>query len=142
MHHITRTRSCIWPVSTWKKTCQQKKGWLEAMTLVSRHSWVTRYTTSENWFVLNVYVAPICSFDSQLMHPILDTLDNTQHDWLKKLLFTFNEGNIGKFEALSPLFPKEVGRSPGEFMLYTDRPHSRFCMRTIHSFDRRSVSWH
>ena len=44
----------------------------------------------------------------QLMHPILDALDNTEHEWIKKLLFTFNEGNIGKFEALAPLFPKEV----------------------------------
>lgn len=44
----------------------------------------------------------------QLMHPILDSLNGTQHEWLKKLLFTFNEGNIGKFEALAPLFPKEV----------------------------------
>jgi 26S proteasome regulatory subunit N9 len=42
------------------------------------------------------------------MHPILDALDNTPHDWIKKLLFTFNEGNIGKFEALAPLFPQEV----------------------------------
>lgn len=42
------------------------------------------------------------------MHPILNALDQTQHEWLKKLLFTFNEGNIGKFEALAPLFPQEV----------------------------------
>ena len=42
------------------------------------------------------------------MHPILDALHGTQHEWLKKLLFTFNEGNIGKFEALAPLLPKEV----------------------------------
>jgi 26S proteasome regulatory subunit N9 len=46
------------------------------------------------------------------MHPILDSLNGTQHEWLKKLLFTFNEGNIGKFEALAPLFPKEVAISP------------------------------
>ena len=45
---------------------------------------------------------------SQLMHPILDALDDTPHEWIKKLLFTFNEGSIGKFEALAPLFPKEV----------------------------------
>lgn len=44
----------------------------------------------------------------QLMHPILDALDDTPHEWIKKLLFTFNEGSIGKFEALAPLFPKEV----------------------------------
>ena len=42
------------------------------------------------------------------MHPILDSLNGSQHEWLKKLLLTFNEGNIGKFEALAPLFPKEV----------------------------------
>ncbi|TFY77377.1 hypothetical protein EWM64_g6637 [Hericium alpestre] len=49
----------------------------------------------------------IYNFGELLMHPILDSLDGTPHDWLKKLLFTFNEGNIGKFEALAPLFPKE-----------------------------------
>lgn len=48
------------------------------------------------------------------MHPILDALDNTQYDWIKKLLFTFNEGNIGKFEALAPLFPQEVRDGCGE----------------------------
>ena len=42
------------------------------------------------------------------MHPILDSLDGTPHEWIKKLLFTFNEGNIGKFEAQSPLFGQEV----------------------------------
>ena len=42
------------------------------------------------------------------MHPILGSLDGTPHEWIKKLLFTFNEGNIGKFEALAPLFPQEV----------------------------------
>ena len=42
------------------------------------------------------------------MHPILGALDNTEREWMKKLLFTFSEGNIGKFEALAPLFPKEV----------------------------------
>lgn len=44
----------------------------------------------------------------QLMHPILDALNGTPHEWIKKLLFTFNEGSIGKFEALAPLFPQEV----------------------------------
>jgi 26S proteasome regulatory subunit N9 len=49
----------------------------------------------------------IYNFGELLMHPILDALDNTPHDWIKKLLFTFNEGTIGKFEALAPLFPQE-----------------------------------
>lgn len=55
---------------------------------------------------MSLFKADIYFF--QLMHPILDSLDNTPHDWIKKLLFTFNEGSIGKFEALAPLFPKEV----------------------------------
>jgi 26S proteasome regulatory subunit N9 len=42
------------------------------------------------------------------MHPILGALDGTPHEWIKKLLFTFNEGSIGRFEALAPLFPREV----------------------------------
>jgi len=50
----------------------------------------------------------IYNFGELLMHPILDSLDGTAHEWIKKLLFTFNEGNIGKFEALAPLFPKEA----------------------------------
>ncbi|TFK32949.1 hypothetical protein BDQ12DRAFT_616188 [Crucibulum laeve] len=49
----------------------------------------------------------IYNFGELLMHPILDALNDTNHEWIKKLLFTFNEGNIGKFEALAPLFPKE-----------------------------------
>ncbi|KAG7085959.1 hypothetical protein E1B28_003485 [Marasmius oreades] len=49
----------------------------------------------------------IYNFGELLMHPILDALDNTPYEWIKKLLFTFNEGSIGKFEALAPLFPQE-----------------------------------
>ena len=49
----------------------------------------------------------IYNFGELLMHPILDSLNSTRHEWLRKLLFTFNEGAIGKFEALAPLFPQE-----------------------------------
>jgi len=41
------------------------------------------------------------------MHPILDALDGTPFEWIKRLLFTFNESSIGKFEALAPLLPEE-----------------------------------
>jgi len=34
--------------------------------------------------------------------PILDELNGNQHERIKKLLFSFNEGNIGKFEVYSP----------------------------------------
>ncbi|PAV15754.1 proteasome 26S subunit [Pyrrhoderma noxium] len=49
----------------------------------------------------------IYNFGELLMHPILSSLDGTTHEWIKKLLFTFNAGDIGKFEALAPVFPKE-----------------------------------
>ncbi|KAJ7265568.1 hypothetical protein C8J57DRAFT_1511331 [Mycena rebaudengoi] len=45
----------------------------------------------------------IYKFAELLMYPILGALDSTPHEWIKKLLFTFTEGNIGKFEALAPL---------------------------------------
>ncbi|KAF8731585.1 hypothetical protein AX14_004657 [Amanita brunnescens Koide BX004] len=49
----------------------------------------------------------IYNFGELLMHPILGALDGTPHEWIKKLLMTFNEGSIGRFEALAPLFPRE-----------------------------------
>jgi len=49
----------------------------------------------------------IYNFGELLMHPILDSLDNSPFAWIKDLLFTFNEGNIGKFEALGPQLPQE-----------------------------------
>ncbi|ORY98016.1 hypothetical protein BCR43DRAFT_490727 [Syncephalastrum racemosum] len=49
----------------------------------------------------------IYNFGELLMHPILDALTNTEHDWLRSLLFAFNSGDIGKFEALAPHFAKQ-----------------------------------
>lgn len=50
----------------------------------------------------------IYNFGELLQHPVLDSLDGTSQDWLKNLLYVFNEGNIGKFESIMPLFPQEV----------------------------------
>ena len=41
------------------------------------------------------------------MHPILDSLVETEFEWIKDLLFAFNEGNIGKFDSLVPHLQKE-----------------------------------
>ncbi|CDH48641.1 proteasome regulatory particle subunit [Lichtheimia corymbifera JMRC:FSU:9682] len=49
----------------------------------------------------------IYNFGELLMHPILDSLSNTENDWLRSLLFAFNSGDIGKFEALAPHFSKQ-----------------------------------
>jgi len=42
------------------------------------------------------------------MHPILESLVGTEREWLKNLLYAFNSGDIGKFEALAPHFAQEV----------------------------------
>jgi len=49
----------------------------------------------------------IYNFGELLQHPIMDSLAGTPHEWLKNLLFVFNEGNIGKFEGIMPVFPQE-----------------------------------
>ncbi|KAF9217544.1 26S proteasome regulatory subunit [Podila verticillata] len=49
----------------------------------------------------------IYNFGELLMHPILESLVGTEREWLKNLLFAFNSGDIGKFEALAPHFAQE-----------------------------------
>jgi hypothetical protein len=74
------------------------------------------------------------------MHPILDDLDQSEYDWIKKLLFTFNEGNIGKFEALAPLFPKEVRNSTlTQFLILTNISNSLSSTRITHSCVKKSA---
>lgn len=74
------------------------------------------------------------------MHPILDDLDQSEYDWIKKLLFTFNEGNIGKFEALAPLFPKEVrSLTLKQSLILTEISNSLFSTSTTLSCVKRSV---
>jgi len=71
--------------------------------------WRIRSIISENWYYDHAHLCGSAHvWTIQLMHPILDAFNGTPHEWIKKLLFTFNEGSIGKFEALAPLFPQEV----------------------------------
>jgi len=49
----------------------------------------------------------IYNFGELIMHPILGALQHSPHEWLRNMLLAFNEGSIGKFDALRPLFPKE-----------------------------------
>ncbi len=51
----------------------------------------------------------IYNFGELLLHPILASLGKSeQHSWLSELLFAFNAGDIGRFEALAPHLPKEA----------------------------------
>ncbi|CBQ71239.1 related to 26S proteasome regulatory particle chain RPN9 [Sporisorium reilianum SRZ2] len=52
--------------------------------------------------------ATIYNFGELLLHPILASLGKSkQHSWLSDLLFAFNAGDIGRFEALAPHLGKE-----------------------------------
>ena len=48
----------------------------------------------------------IYNFGELLMHPVLEALKGTSHEWLGQLLFAFNAGDIGRFDALSSQFTK------------------------------------
>jgi hypothetical protein len=75
------------------------------------------------------------------MHPVLTSLNGTTYEWIKSLLFVFNEGAIGKFESLAPQFPKEVRTICDLFVISVERPNSPFWKRPRSSCGRRSVSW-
>ena len=43
----------------------------------------------------------IYNFGELLLHPILDSLKNSPHSWLRQLLFTFNAGDLGAYDVLA-----------------------------------------
>ncbi|GAA97254.1 uncharacterized protein L969DRAFT_84311 [Mixia osmundae IAM 14324] len=49
----------------------------------------------------------IYNFGELLTHQILSALDAPDMVWLKQFLFAFNEGNIARFDALTPHLAKE-----------------------------------
>lgn len=44
----------------------------------------------------------IYNFGELLLHPILTSLQSSTYSWLSTLLFSFNSGDIGRFESLVP----------------------------------------
>ncbi|KAI8458303.1 hypothetical protein BY996DRAFT_4577339 [Phakopsora pachyrhizi] len=50
----------------------------------------------------------IYNFGELLQHPILESLSSSnQYQWIRTLLFGFNEGNLGLFDSLVPKLPEE-----------------------------------
>ncbi|MCO5588558.1 hypothetical protein L7F22_042515 [Adiantum nelumboides] len=49
----------------------------------------------------------IYNFGELLLHPILASLDASAHAWLSTLLFSFNSGDLGRFESLIPHLSSE-----------------------------------
>ena len=42
----------------------------------------------------------IYNFGELLLHPILDSLDKTEHSWLRDLLFAFNRGDLNAYNMI------------------------------------------
>jgi 26S proteasome regulatory subunit N9 len=49
----------------------------------------------------------IYNFGELLLHPILDSLLNTEFVWLRELLFAFNAGDLARYRSLQPSFAKQ-----------------------------------
>jgi 26S proteasome regulatory subunit N9 len=78
----------------------------------------------------------IYNFGELLLHPILASLDSSSHAWLSKLLFSFNAGDIGRFESL-------ISHLSSEPILAENQPFLRqkIClMALIESVFRRASS--
>lgn len=50
----------------------------------------------------------ICSLSLQLMHPVLESLRNTDKQWLIDTLYAFNAGNVEKFQGFKSAWGQQV----------------------------------
>ncbi|CAI6339044.1 unnamed protein product [Periconia digitata] len=60
----------------------------------------------------------IYNFGELLLHPILDTLEKTQHSWLRDLLFAFNRGDLSAYRVLSDNISKNPLLKEHQTFLY------------------------
>ena len=60
----------------------------------------------------------IYNFGELLLHPILDSLVNTTHAWLRDLLFAFNRGDLGAYYLLKGNISKNQLLDQHESFLY------------------------
>lgn len=56
----------------------------------------------------------IYNFGELLMHPILTALNNTPDQWLVDLMYSFNRGDLEKFEALKPKWSAQADLKAAE----------------------------
>lgn len=54
----------------------------------------------------------ICYPCLQLMHPVLETLRNTDKQWLIDTLYAFNGGNVEKFQGFKSAWGQQVSWTP------------------------------
>ncbi|KAF8789120.1 26S proteasome non-ATPase regulatory subunit like protein [Argiope bruennichi] len=59
----------------------------------------------------------VYNFGELLAHPILNSLKGTSKEWVVDLLYTFNSGNLGKYEDLRKLWSTQADLSAHEIAL-------------------------
>jgi 26S proteasome regulatory subunit N9 len=60
----------------------------------------------------------IYNFGELLLHPILDSLKDTEASWLRDLLFAFNRGDLGAYELLASNLSKDKFLASHKTFLY------------------------
>ncbi|GFR04318.1 26S proteasome non-ATPase regulatory subunit 13 [Trichonephila clavata] len=59
----------------------------------------------------------VYNFGELLAHPILNSLKGTSKEWVVDLLYTFNSGNLGKYEELRKLWSTQADLAAQEIAL-------------------------
>ncbi|GAB6019484.1 26S proteasome non-ATPase regulatory subunit 13 [Chamberlinius hualienensis] len=59
----------------------------------------------------------VYNFGELLAHPVLESLKNTDKQWLVDFLGVFNSGNIGKYESMRPLWQSQPDLASNELNL-------------------------
>lgn len=67
-----------------------------------------------------------------LAHPVLDSLKTTDSGWLVDLLFAFNSGDLGKYEAMRPQWSSIADLSAQE--LFLRQKISLLCLMEVRKF--------
>ena len=60
----------------------------------------------------------IYNFGELLLHPILDSLSNTPHSWLRDLLFAFNRGDLTAYDVMAVNLSKNQLLEQNRIFLY------------------------
>lgn len=68
----------------------------------------------------------IYNFGELLLHPILDTMKDSPHAWLRDMLFAFNGGDLGAYDILTANISKnELLREHESFL------HQKICLAAL-----------
>ncbi|XP_044539879.1 26S proteasome non-ATPase regulatory subunit 13, partial [Gracilinanus agilis] len=59
----------------------------------------------------------VYNFGELLMHPVLDSLRNTDRQWLIDTLYAFNSGNVERFQTLKPAWGQQPDLAANEALL-------------------------